>query len=175
MTPVVSVQEMMRDVLQPVADKLFTSVKVTVSREGTTEEGPESDAEWEILRSAAVTLAEGVYLLKVPRPIVPDHEARVRDATELSPAEILEKLNQDPVLWDARIQTVRNAALQAIDVIEARNTEELWDVGENIYTACQNCHYDYWYPDQRELLQDLQEQTRQFRLDAGIAEPEDVP
>jgi hypothetical protein len=116
-----------------------------------------------------------VYLLKVPRPIVPDENARVRDATELSPAEILEKLKQDPVLWDARIQTVRNAALQAIDVIERRDTEELWDVGENLYIACQNCHYDYWYPAQRQLLEDLQETTRQFRLDAGIDEPSNAP
>jgi hypothetical protein len=167
MTPIVSVQELMHDVLQPVADTLFTSVRIVVDRGGTVEEGPETDADWENLRSAAVTLAEGVYLLKVPRPIVPQEDDRVRDATELTPAQILEKLQRDPVLWDARIQTVRNAALQAIDVIERRDTEELWDVGENLYIACQNCHYDYWYPAQRELLKSLEEKVRQFNLESA--------
>ena len=166
MTPIVSVQELMHDVLQPVADTLFTSVRVVVDRDGTVEEGPETDADWENLRSAAVTLAESVYLLKVPRPIAPE-EGRVRDATELTPTEILEKLQRDPVLWDARIQTVRNAALQAIDVVERRDTEELWDVGENLYIACQNCHYDYWFPAQRELLKSLREKVRQFSLESA--------
>ena len=166
MTPVVSVQELMNDVIQPVADTLFTSVRIGVDGDGTVEEGPETDADWANLRSAAVTLAESVYLLKIPRSITPE-VSRLRDATELTPTEILEKLQRDPVLWDARIQAVRNAALQAIDVVERRDTEELWDVGENLYIACTNCHYDYWYPAQRELLNSLREKVRQFRLESA--------
>ena len=170
MSPIVSVQELMHSLLQPAADTLFGSVRVVIDRKGTVEYGPETDADWDKLRTAAVTLGEGVYLLKIPRPIAPEVD-RVRDATELTPPQILEKLKQDPVLWDARIQTVRNAALQALEVVDRRATEELWDVGENIYVACQNCHYDYWYPAQRELLESLQEKTRLFRLESGLPSP----
>jgi len=35
------------------------------------EKAPKTDEDWEKVRIGAVTLAEGVYLLKVPRPFAP--------------------------------------------------------------------------------------------------------
>ncbi|MBM3778165.1 MAG: hypothetical protein FJW23_07980 [Acidimicrobiia bacterium] len=170
MTPVVPVTEFMRDLLQPAADTLFTSVSVVVDKDGESEYGPRTDEDWARLRTAAVTIAESVFLLKIPRPIAPEPD-RERHETELTAAQVLEKLQEDTVLWDARIQAVRNVALQAIDVVERRDTEELWDVGANLYQACQNCHYDYWYPAQRDLLIELEEKVRQFREQSGSATP----
>ena len=37
------------------------------------------------------------------------------------------------------------AALQAID---ARDADRLFDVGERIELACESCHSQYWYPNQ---------------------------
>jgi hypothetical protein len=161
LTPIVSVQELMHDLIEPAAKTLFTSVRVVIDKpHGTVEYGPKTDADWEKIRSAAVTLGEGVYLLKVARPIVPADDRDPRDATELTPPEILKKLQRDPVLWEARIQAVRNVALQAIDVAKRRDTEELWDVGENLNAACERCHLDYWYPAQRLLLKELEQKVR---------------
>ena len=160
----------MHDLIKPAADTLFTSVRIVVDKpHGTVEQGPKTDADWEHIRSAAVTLGEGVYLLKIRRPIAPADDLAPRHATILTPPQILAKLQHDPVLWDARIQTVRNVALEALDVVKRRDTKELWDVGENLYTACENCHLDYWYPAQRELMKSLQEKIRQAT--AGPAKP----
>lgn len=169
LTPIVSVRELMHELIAPTADTLFTSVKIVVDKQhGMVEHGPKTDAEWDSIRRAAVTLGEGVYLLKVRRPIVPPDDLKPRHATELTPPEILAKLQRDPVLWDARIQAVRNVALEAIDVVKRRDTQELWDVGENLNTACENCHLDYWYPAQQELMKSLAEKVRQFtRQPAG--------
>jgi hypothetical protein len=162
LTPIVSVQEMMHDLIAPAAETLFTSVRIVVDKQhGMVEYGPKTDADWEKIRSAAVTLGEGVYLLKVRRPIVPADDRDPRDATELTPPEILKKLQRDPVLWEARIQAVRNVALEAIDVAKRRDTEELWDVGENLNVACERCHLDYWYPAQRLLLKELEQKVRE--------------
>jgi len=158
LTPIVSVQEMMHDLIAPAADTLFGSVRIVVDKpNGTVELGPKTDADWEKIRSAAVTLGEGVSLLKVRRPMVPADDRNPRDATQLTPDQILAKLRRDPVLWDARIQAVRNASLEALDVVKRRNTRELWDVGENLDNACEACHLDYWYPGQRELLKSIEE------------------
>jgi hypothetical protein len=163
LTPVVSVKELMHDVIEPAADPLFKAVSITVDKQhGIQEEGPKTDADWEKIRIGAVTLAEAVSLLKVPRPIVPPGtENSKRDATELPPDQILAKLQKDPVLWNARIQTVRNVGLQALDVVKRKDAQELWDVAENLDSACETCHLDYWYPGQRALLKNVQERIRQ--------------
>ena len=157
----VSVQEMMHDVIAPAADTLFKSVRIVVDKpRGMVEHGPKTDADWEKIRSAAVTLGESVFLLKVRRPIAPKEDTAPRHTTELMPSQILEKLLKDPVLWDARIQAVRNVSLQALDVVKRRDAQELWDVGENLYVACERCHLDYWYPGQVELLKEIEARMR---------------
>ena len=161
LSPIVSVQELMHHVIAPAADTLFTSVRVVVDKQhGEVEEGPKTDADWEKIQNAAVTLGEAVYLLKVRRPIAPADDKERRDATELTPPQVLAKLQKDPVLWEARIQAVRNVALEALDAVKRRDAKELWDVGENLDVACERCHLDYWYPGQVELLKQIEEKMR---------------
>jgi hypothetical protein len=50
------------------------------------------------------------------------------------------------VEWNARIQAMRNVALEALDVVKRKDVSELWDVGENLDKACEACHRSYWYP-----------------------------
>src|SRR5262249_39274977 len=64
--PVVSVKELMRDMLDPASDYIFDAVKVTFTKTGTIETKPTTDQDWDRVRIGAVTLAEGVYLLKIP-------------------------------------------------------------------------------------------------------------
>src|SRR5204863_2824188 len=69
--PVVSVKELMRDMLDPAADNIFDAVKIVFAKSGNIETVPKTDKDWEKIRIGAVTLAEGVYLLKIPRPFAP--------------------------------------------------------------------------------------------------------
>src|SRR5579864_8332246 len=69
--PVVSVKELMRDMIDPLADNIFDAVSIKASDKGVVETAPRTDADWEKIRIGAVTLAEGVYLLKIPRPFAP--------------------------------------------------------------------------------------------------------
>src|SRR6476660_2388528 len=100
MKPVVSVKELMRDMLDPASDNIFDAVKIETTRRGTVERVPKTDADWDKIRVGAVTIAEGVYLLKVPRPFAPpgdENNSKGPDASELSPAQIKAKLEADPV------------------------------------------------------------------------------
>src|SRR6185436_15638289 len=71
MKAVVSVKELMRGMIDPASDYIFDSVKEVTTKKGMVKTEPKTDEDWEKLRIGATTLAEGVYLLKVPRPFAP--------------------------------------------------------------------------------------------------------
>src|SRR5260370_14234259 len=86
------------------------------------------------------------------------------DAVELSPAQITAKVERDPVEWNARIEALRNVALEALDVAGRKDVRELWDVGENSDKACEACHRSYWYPGEgAEFYRTLQRRLEEFR------------
>jgi hypothetical protein len=147
--PVVSVKELMRDMLDPIADNIFDSVKIVETANGVEESLPKTDEDWEKVRIGGTTIAEGVYLLKIPRPFAPAgdlNNSTGPDAVELSPAQILAKVQQDPVEWNARIEALRNVGLEVLDLVKRRDAKELWDASDNLDQACENCHRSYWYP-----------------------------
>ena len=68
-------------------------------------------------------LAEGVYLLKVPRPFAPpgdENNSSGPGPEELSPAQIKAKLEADPVLWNAKIEALRNVGLEVLEILRRR-------------------------------------------------------
>ena len=100
LTPVVSVKELMRDLIDPLSDNIFQSVGTRVSAAGVEEWSPKTDEDWNKVRTGAVAMAEASYLLKVPRPFAPpgdENNSKGPDAPELSPAQIQAKLERDPV------------------------------------------------------------------------------
>ena len=133
--PVVSVKELMKYMIDPVADNVFNAVGTTVTRQGTIDIEPKTEDDWDKVRTGAVSLAEGAYLLKIRRPFTPpgdENDSAGPDAVELSPAQITAKVERDPVEWNARIEALRNVALEALDVAKRKDVAELWDVGENL-------------------------------------------
>lgn len=169
LTPVVSVKELMRDMLDPIADNIFEAVKIVETKDGTVEKVPRTDEDWDKIRIGAVTIAEGVYLLKIPRPFAPPgdlNNSTGPDAVELSPAQITAKVQKDPVEWNARIEALRNVGLEVLDIVKRRDVQELWDAGENLDQACEGCHRSYWYPGEdakfyQKLERRLDEQRRE--------------
>ena len=157
--PVVSVKELMRDMLDPASDYVFDSVGTFISKSGgVVERQPKTDEDWDRIRIGAVTLAEGAYLLKIPRPFAPpgdENNSTGPEPEELSPAQIKAKLEADPVLWNAKIEALRNVGLEVLEIVKKKDVKELWDAGENLDQACENCHLEYWYPGEKALLKKL--------------------
>ncbi len=149
MKPIVSVKELMRDLLDPLSDNIFNAVGTVSTATGVVEVTPKTDEDWERIRIGAVAMAEGSYLLKVRRPFAPPgdlNNSTGPDAVELSPAQITAKVERDPVEWNARIEALRNVGLQVLDIVQRRKVDELWDAAENLDQACESCHRSYWYP-----------------------------
>ena len=158
MKPVVSVKELMRDFIDPASDYVFDAVSIVDTRGNSVETKPKTDAEWEKLRAGAVMLAEGAYLLKIPRPFAPDGDVNNStgpDPEEMSPTQILAKLEKDPVLWNAKIEALRNVGLEVLEIVKRKDAKELWDAADNLDQACESCHVAFWYPGEGELLKKL--------------------
>ena len=156
--PVVSVKELMRDMIDPASDFVFDAVGTVLTKGKRIEKAPKTDADWERIRIGAVTMAEGAYLLKIPRPFAPagdENNSAGPEPAELSPAQIKAKLLADPVLWNAKIEALRNVGLEVMEIVKRKDVNELWDAGENLDQACESCHLEYWYPGERALLKKL--------------------
>ncbi|HUK33702.1 MAG TPA: hypothetical protein VLV86_07320 [Vicinamibacterales bacterium] len=169
MKPVVSVKELMRYTIDPLADNIFDAVTWDISKKGILHNEPKTDDDWEKVRVGAVTLAEGIYLLKVPRPFAPAGD--VNNSTgpnppELSPAQIKAKLDKDPVLWDAKIEALRNAALEVFEIANKKDVNALFEASADVDMACENCHLEYWYPGDRAAVDEDKRQRARFEKSA---------
>jgi len=166
MKPIVSVKELMRFMIDPASDNIFDAVKIVQTKTGTVERLPKTEEDWEKLRIGAVTLAEGIYLLKVPRPFAPagdnNNNTTGPDATELTPAQIEEKRAKDPVLWNAKIEALRNVGLEVLEIVKTKKTDELWEASYNLDQACESCHIQYWYPGDKALLEKVDKRLEEL-------------
>ena len=154
-TPLVSVKELMEHMIDPIADNIFDAVWWDSGPQGMEEHRPRTDEDWEKVSVGAVTLAEGIYLLKVPRPFAPagdENNSAGPNAPELSPAQIKAKLDKDPVLWNAKIEALRNVGLATLDAVKRKDVDALFQAGADLDAACEACHLEYWYPGDREMV-----------------------
>jgi hypothetical protein len=165
--PVVSVRELMRYMLDPVSDNIFNAVSTVITRSGVADSEPKTDEDWEKVQIGAVSLAEGVNLLKIARPFTPPgdlNNSTGPNAVELAPDQITAKVERDPVEWNARIEALRNVALEVLDIAKRKDAKELWNAGQDLDEACEACHKSYWYPGENaEFYQKLQRRMEEFR------------
>jgi len=165
MKPVVSVKELMRFTIDPAGDYVFDAVTWDISKKGIIETKPRNEEDWEKVKIGAVTLAEAIYLLKVPRPFAPAGD--VNNSTgpnppELSPAQIQAKLDKDPVLWDAKIEALRNAAKEVMEIADRKDVDALFEASADLDNACEACHLEYWYPGDRAAVDEDARQRARF-------------
>ena len=155
----------MRDMIDPLADNIFDAVGTEITAKGTVETAPKTDEDWAKVRIGAVTLAEGVYLLKIPRLFAPpgdENNSVGPDAPELSPAQIQAKLDADPVLWNAKIEALRNVGLEVLEIVQKKDVNALFDAAGDLDAACEGCHIEFWYPGEKTLLPKLRRRLEEL-------------
>jgi hypothetical protein len=151
LTPIGTIRQVMENTVASNADVLFNSVAVTVSASGTDERQPRTDEDWETVEHAAFTLMEATNLLLVPgrRVALPSEEKTSDGTTELPPIKIQEKIDANPDLWAKHVMELRAVGQQAFKATQNHSVQGLFDVGEALDRACENCHLEFWYPDEK--------------------------
>ena len=151
--PTATIKDIMDSTVDPSADFLWDSVATVVTAAGTEERAPRTDEEWTNVRRRAIQLVEATNLLQVPgRHVARPGEKSENPGIELGPEEIETVINQDRAAWIKFAHGLHDAVVPALKAIEAKNVQALSDAGEQIDTACENCHLKYWYPNQEESL-----------------------
>jgi hypothetical protein len=144
----ISIAELMESVVMPEADVIWNAVQYTSTEEGDAMIGPETDEGWLEVRHSALTLAEIANNLMIPgRPA--DKPGAEALQGELAPAEIEALIDEQRGAWNAYAEALRAVARQALDAIDARDTEAIFlDTGGALDAACEACHQTFWYPNQ---------------------------
>jgi hypothetical protein len=145
-----SVKDIMDSMVDPGADYIWDSVETVVSAKGVEEKAPHTDEEWKNVRRHAIMLMEATNLLQIPgRHVAKPGEKADDPKVELAPEQIEEMINKDRASWIKYAHGLHDAAMEAFKAIEAKDKDKLLDVGNGIDEACEKCHLQYWYPNER--------------------------
>ena len=148
--PTATVKDLMQSVVDPNADVVWLAVTTVQSNKGTVETRPKTDEEWTKVRHGAVALMEASNLLMVPgRHVAKPGEKSETPGVELEPSEMEALINKDLAAWRKRAQGLHEAGAAAIQAIDAKDADKLFEVGEQIERACESCHSQYWYPNEK--------------------------
>lgn len=148
--PTASIQEIMASIVDPNADEVWNSVASVVTAAGTEDKQPHTDEEWAAVRRHAVTLLEASNLLLIEgRRVAPEGASTSSVKAELNPDEIQKGITARRADFIQHAHALHDTVQQAIVAIDAKNAEELVKVGGNIDQVCEQCHKQFWYPNDK--------------------------
>lgn len=148
--PTATVKDVMQSIVDPSADVVWLSVTTVQSAKGTVETAPKTDEEWTKVRHGAIALTEAANLLMVPgRRVARPGEKSETPGVELEPSEMEVLINKDLTAWHKRARALHDAGLAALQAIDAKDAPKVFEVGEQIERACEGCHSQYWYPNEK--------------------------
>jgi hypothetical protein len=148
--PAATVKDLMQSIVDPSADLVWNAVTTVQTASGTVDKMPKTPEEWLMVRHGAVGLSEGANLLMMPgRHVAQPHEKSDTPGVELEPAEMEVLINKDRPAFIERAKALHEAGMAAVAAADAKDPQKLFEVGEQIEQACENCHSHYWYPNEK--------------------------
>ena len=143
-----TIKDLMLGVVDTNADVVWLAVSFVNTDQGIIETRPKNDEEWATVRRGALALMEATNLLKMPRKVAQPHEKSETPGVELEPAEMEVLIEKDRPAWNKHVDDLYAAVNIALQAINAKDADKLFEVGEQIELACENCHKTYWYPNE---------------------------
>jgi hypothetical protein len=148
--PSATVKDLMLSIVDPAADVVWLSVTTVQSEKGVVETRPKNDEEWTKVRHGAIALTEAANLLMVPgRRVARPGEKSETPGVELEPEEMDVLIEKDRAAWNKRAKDLHDAGLAALQAIDAHDAYKVFVIGERIENACEGCHKQYWYPNEK--------------------------
>ena len=148
-TTTASIKDIMQHIVDPAGDLVWESVSVVVDRKGVHETIPKTDEEWAKARGGAITLIEASNLLMIPgRHVAKPGEKSEAPGVELEPSEMEALIVKDLPSFYKRAGHLHDVAVKTLQVIDAKDVKGLYEIGEELDQACENCHRQYWYPNE---------------------------
>lgn len=147
--PTATVKDLMLSVIDPAADVVWLSVTTVVDDKGLVETKPITDEDWTKVRHGAISLMEAANLLMIPgRRVARPGEKSETPGIELEPEEMDALIAKDRGAWNTRAKALHDVVAQVVQAVDAKDAEKVFELGEQIELACENCHKQYWYPNE---------------------------
>ena len=149
-TTTATIKDIMLHIVDPAGDMVWDAVSTVIDKGGLHETAPTNDEDWHKVRNGVITLIEASNLLMMPgRAMARPGEKSVAPGVELEPAEMEELVKKDPAGWQQRARALHDISVDVLKVVDAKDVQKLFDIGEDLDKACENCHRQYWYPNEK--------------------------
>ena len=120
---VADVKLLMQAVVDPSADGVWDAVSTVMTPAGIEERRPRTEEDWARVRNSAVTLTESGNLL------------------------MLEPRAYDNESWMAMSRALVEVSAEVLKLVEARDVDGIFGIGERLNETCESCHVVYAYED----------------------------
>lgn len=148
--PVASIQDLMLSIIDPNIDFVWNAVTTISNKEGIEEKVPETDQDWlEVKQHALVVLEASNLLLINGRNVAVEGVNTSSGGAELSAADIQNLINTTRPEFNKRALALHDAMQLVIAAIDKKDPEELIRTGGLVEQACEQCHSQYWYPNDK--------------------------
>jgi len=145
-----TIKDIMDSMVNPSGDFVFESVQQIADEHGVREKAPQTNAEWEEVRSHLFVLLEAPNLLAMEGRKVARPEDRSKNPeVENQPEEIQRLVDADRPSFVRRARRLQDAAAVAMQAVDARDQAALFQAIGGIDKACEGCHLHYWYPNDK--------------------------
>jgi hypothetical protein len=162
-TPTATIKDIMDAIVDPSADVVWNAVATVITTNGVEERAPHTDEEWADVRRGVIRLVEATNLLVMPgRHVARSGEKSEAPGVELEPEEMEALVNKDRAAWIGRAKTLHDISMELLRAADEKDAKKLFEVGDRLDTACENCHVQYWYPNEKipPLPSELQSSAR---------------
>jgi hypothetical protein len=146
-----TIKDIMDSMIDPSGDFIFEAVQEISDEQGYRQIAPQTDEEWqEVTRRGTILLEAPNLLVMSGRKVALPGEKSANPEIELQPEEIQKLIDGDRTSFINRARTLQDAAMMVVKAAEVKDKDALFAAAEKIDHACENCHLQYWYPnDQR--------------------------
>ena len=152
--PTATIQDIMQSIIDPNIDAVWNSVATISTKAGVEERAPKSDDEWREVRQHALVVAEASNLLLMDgRKVAAKGASTSSHAVELSPDEVEKGIRNHRDDFVKHAHDLQAATQEAIDAIDHKDTQRLVQAGGRIDQVCEQCHVQFWYPNDKPPLQ----------------------
>ncbi|QPK64825.1 cytochrome c [Methylomonas sp. LL1] len=149
--PVATIQDVMQSIIDPNIDFVWNSVATVSTADGIEEKRPQTNEEWQVIKQHALTVLEaGNLLVMAGRPVAGTGANTSSGGAELSAGDIQHLIDANRGEFVAKAHGLHAAMQQVIAAIDKQDVEEFEKAGSQVEHACEQCHSQFWYPnDQR--------------------------
>ena len=145
-----TIKDLMDAVVDPNADYMWQAVSTVYEAKRVIEKAPKTADDWKEMRRHNIALMEATDLLQIPgRRVARPGEKSENPQIELSPEVIQTLIDSDRASWIKYAHGLHDAAAQMMKAIDAKDSMAVTEAGDVLDRACETCHKQYWYPDQK--------------------------